>query len=195
VDLRVIRERYRELFGADTAVSRERPELDARLHLDVVRCDGEPAHELTAWATVGLCRLDNGTVLPDGRPLRIELLGVGSRGWTGFAAAFITCSGELSRPGVAARPGAVLRDAFRRVDPTVTTPHALLVEPFSWTDGQLDRLRRDQQGEAVVVAWLQVVPITEAEAALVRDQGVRVLEAALAAAEVPIEDLHRASAA
>ena len=97
------------------------------------------------------------------------------------------CAFEL-KPDVDVRPGTVYRGVVERSYSPVTTPHLFSVAPFLW-----DEPFEPFDDDDVHVTWLQLVPITDAEAAYAKSHGADALEAAFMQAQPDVFSITRES--
>ena len=117
-----------------------------------------PATGVTTWATVAASFFLSGYRTPDGRPLGVEFVaGIDSR-WSSMGDAVAACAFQIGVPNDV-RPGTVYRSAVGNRYPQATTPHLMSVPPFLWN------AFASYSDPDVHVTWLQLVPVTEDEAA------------------------------
>ena len=146
-----------------------------------------PAPYFTSWATVAMSFFDTGYRKGGQKVVGTELVGCASSEWKIFGRGLAFCAFYVADGGPS-RPGTVISDAFRNHGQDVTTPHALLVPPFTW-ETELPAYEDDD----IYVTWLQAVPITEAEAIFALARGGEALEDLFEAEQPDLYDLGRPS--
>lgn len=129
-----------------------------------------PARGLTSWATVGASEFETPYSTPEGRAIRVEFVAAVDGKLVRFGEAVASCAFEVS-PQTKVQPGTVYRDAVGRVYSPVSTPHLFSVSPFVWDAGV-----ESYSDDDVYVTWLQLVPITDAEAEFAKTHGAEALE-------------------
>ncbi len=163
-----------------------RTTADGSAKVGIVEVPDSPARGVTTWATVAASFFPTGLRTRDGRPLGVELVaGIDSR-WESLGDAVAACAFEIGEPN-GVRPGTVYRGAIGNRYPDATTPHLMSVPPFLW-----------QPFEAfsdpdIHVTWLQLVPITEAEAEFCLAHGFDALGDAFDRDQPDLYSIERAS--
>lgn len=185
-DLAAVAARLASAFG-DTGPSTlgRYPSPDSDRVVDVATWAGHPAPGLTSYATVGMSRFDNRMTIPTGE-LRVELVAAVQDRWELMTdvlceLAFAVGSGETF-----VQPGRVFTNV-PHLRSSTTTPNVLFWDPFLWHLPSLPL-------GATTVAWLMVVPISNAEAKLAAEHGPEALLDEFDRLTPDIHDLGRPSA-
>lgn len=155
----------------------------------ILRVPNCPARGVDSWATVEASAFETPFRTPDGRAVRVEFVAAVGGSHDRFGKAVAACAFQID-PHVDVKPGTVYRDAVSGAYPETTTPHLYSVSPFVW-GAQIAAYDDDDAH----VTWLQLVPITDAEAQLVADRGSAALEAAFDRAQPDLFSIDRASVA
>lgn len=165
----------------------KRTTADGSRAVGVLRVPECPARGVDSWATVEASRFETPFRTPDGRAVRVEFVAAIDARHDRFGDALAASAFEID-PANDVKPGTVYRDAVARAYPETTTPHLYSVPPFIW-GSQIASYDDDE----VHVTWLQLVPITDAEAQVVAEQGSAALEAAFDRAQPDLFAIDRAS--
>ncbi|MEI2417237.1 suppressor of fused domain protein [Orrella sp. JC864] len=177
------------VFGGKPLVQAYHHDEIQTLSIDLLEVDDSPDDGLVSYSTLGLfeaeLRHDDGQAMQT----RIELCAEMPDDLDLWGNVLATAAFTLLRGGQAAIPGSVLPGCVAEYYPDTTVPHLYLCVPYSWHGGEFPRFEQD----GVLVNWLQAVPISEAELALVERQGHEALEDALLEHEPDIYDLERDS--
>lgn len=146
---------------------------------------GLPEPGMTTYATVTL----HGSVntVGDGT-IRTEFIAMADESEKLVAQVLATAAFDVGKSGRGVAPAVVWTGAVSEYLPGATTPHVMWTEPFVWPELSSVEIR-----DAGSVHWLQAVPLTQAEVDHLERRGRASLEAALAAADVDLTDLQRAS--
>ncbi|WP_134322105.1 suppressor of fused domain protein [Cumulibacter soli] len=160
---------------------------DGTRAMGILKVSDCPARGVNSWASVAASAFVTPLRTPDGRGLRVEFVAAVDGALDLFGDAVASCGFEIA-PTIDVRPGTVYRDAVSNRYPEATTPHLMSVPPFTW-DGRFAQYDDDE----VHVTWLQLVPITDDEAALVAERGVGALEDAFMRAQPDLFAIDRAS--
>lgn len=153
--------------------------------LDVLHSRETPEQGLASFCTIGL----SDTSLSEGRlqlPLGVELVGTSNH--DDFAEVLATAGFFVLKDGWIPKPDTVFEEIVSEHFEGVTTPHLLLVPPYLWPD-----LPSSRELTTKTVAFVMVVPITEAESAYFSECGADALGRALEESDPDIVDLWRAS--
>ncbi|WP_163542094.1 suppressor of fused domain protein [Occultella kanbiaonis] len=131
---------------------------DGAKKIGMVEVPDCPQTGVTAWATVAASFFPSGYRTRDGRPIGVEFVaGLDSR-WTLLGDAVAACAFQIGEPNEV-RPGTVYRSAIGNCYPQASTPHLMSVPPFLWNSFE------SYSDADVHVTWLQLVPVTQEEAA------------------------------
>jgi antitoxin YqcF len=159
-------------------------------HVDIAVADDVPADGITSYSTLGL---SDTPLVDQGREidLRIELVGACRQEHDEFANVVSTAAFCIIKDHWFAYPGRIFPEIVGMYFPDAQVKHLLLVPPFLW-DLETQRLPEK------TVAWLQLVPITEAELRYARRQAriagdEQALPKALERARIDVYDLRRPS--
>jgi len=146
-----------------------------------------PWEGVTTYATIGLSSFP---MYQDGKefPVRPELLAsaYGTNDEVSFLLSEV--SFHVMKSGWMCSPGTVLRDVVKKVGISRSLEHVYFNSPFLW-DGEMG----STQISGMTVAWLMLIPITEAEYQFYKQRGHEALEASFAVAQIDIFDLGRKS--
>lgn len=157
--------------------------------VNLLSCVDGPESGVTSYGTVDLSQYDNQLSTPDGKPIRVEILGACASGVEAFANVMSTCALNVATGEYSLSPGNIHPRVVELYEPEATMKHVLFVPPFLWGDDAFPSMEDDD----MAVAFLQAVPISDAEFELARSEGVDALEDRLAEEQVDILDLNRAS--
>jgi hypothetical protein len=162
--------RIAESFGVETVPPpTTRATLDGLKKVGIVEVADCPQPGVTSWATVAASFFPSSHQTSDGRPVCVEFVaGIDAR-WRFVGDAVASCAFQINESNDVG-PGTVYRNAISNLFPQTTTPHLLAVPPFLWNDFE------SYSDEDAYVTWLQLVPVTEAEAAYCLAQGFDALE-------------------
>jgi antitoxin YqcF len=185
-DLAAVAARLAAAFG-DTGPSTlgRYPSPDSDHAVDVATWSDRPGPGLTSFATIGMSRFDNGTTTPTGA-LRVELVTAVQHRWELMTDVLCELAFAVARGETYVQPGRVFT-SVPHLRTQTTTPNVLFWDPFLW---QLPSLPL----EGTTVAWLMVVPISEAEARLAAEHGAEALIDEFERLTPDIHDLSRPSA-
>ncbi len=187
VDGAEILARVEDAFGtAEHPPPMTRTTADGSRAVGMLRVDDCPDPGITSWATLEASAFETPLHLRDGRDLRVEFVAAVDARLDLFGNAVAACAFAIG-PENAVRPGTVYRGAVSRQYPEASTPHLFSTTPFAWK-GEF----APYDDDAVHVTWLQVVPITDAEADLVAAEGARALEVVFEREQPDLYSINRA---
>lgn len=148
---------------------------------------GSPYHGVTSYSTVGLSDVP---LLVDGKefPARVELVGACDSSTGAFANVLTTAAFFVINTGWVPRPGGVFPGILDMHNASPTMRNLLFVPPFLWNPN-LETLKLSDR----TVAWLQEVPISDAELRFAREQGSEALEDKFVEAQIDVFDIGRSS--
>ncbi|WP_229051478.1 suppressor of fused domain protein [Aeromicrobium sp. Leaf350] len=130
---------------------------DGERKIGMVEVPDSPTRGVTTWATVAASFFPTGYRTPDGRPIGVEMVaGIDSR-WSFVGDAVAACAFQIGEPNEV-RPGTIYRGAIGDRFTEASTPHLMSVPPFLW--GSFESFSDPD----IHVTWLQLVPVTDAEA-------------------------------
>lgn len=129
-----------------------------------------PQRGITTWATIGASTFETPVRRQDDLPIRVEFVAAVDARLENFAVSVSACAFAL---GVDVRvgPGTIYRDVVSPIHPATTTPHLFSVPPFVWAN-EFESI----EGDDAYIIWLQLVPITDDEAAFAAEHGSDALE-------------------
>lgn len=172
------------LFGGTPKVT-QYLDREEKAEIAVLSSADQPEDGLISFGTVGLSDYPiPGTLRP---PLGVEITAVSDR--PEFAAVLSTAAFCVINSGWQAEPGRVFPDVVAAHLPDTAVPHLMFIAPYSWGDNLPSRKLTGK-----TVAWVQAIPISEAEMQFVRDNGGEALEELFEDAQPDFLDLERASA-
>ncbi len=140
--------------------------------------------------SVGTISLSDHDLKIEPADLRLEIVAVYPSTAANFPSAISDCAIASFKDGTPLRRGAVHPYVMTRYGLSTTMEHLMFTLPFSWHDGPRILTLEDQ-----TIAWLQAVPISEAERAYAEREGAAALEDLLTKHRVDVTDLNRESAA
>ena len=176
------------LFGGVTEVLEYRDSRYGRaIHL--LQFADSPRSGLTSFGTIGLSNYDDGTSV-DGKPLRVELLGVSPSNIAEFPNMLSTCAFLVESGRTTLAPGSVVPDVIAEYRPDLPTKHFVFVAPTLWPR-RIDVM----DFESHVVSWLLAIPITDSELAFSKTVASEALQERLMKSTSRVTDFHRKSVA
>jgi hypothetical protein len=156
-------------------------------HVDIAQAADSPWPGVTSHGTLGLSDhplIDNGTEFP----ARCELVGACATGYKFFANIMATCAFNIMKQRWFACPGRLFPDVVSMYYPAFPMRHIMFQEPFPW-DGALDTAELP----AKTVAWLLVMPVSDAEMQYALSAGPDALGDVFKHEQIDIFDLERPS--
>jgi hypothetical protein len=172
-----------------TRVWREKPRVfrhwieDESAFIDIASSANTSVAGITSISTVGLCDHDLGM----GR-VRLEIMAAFPTAFAQGANVVATCAFNAFKDRMPTRPDVIHPNAVALYRPETPVPHALLTDPFIWEPGP--DILDIPEGK---LAWLQIVPISEAERIYAAQRGPDVLTSLFEQQQIDIFDLERAS--
>jgi len=177
----------KDLFGgAKPVVDRYADDHDDPNWVDVMRTVDSPEPGVTSYATLGMSRFDNGGLLSDGKPLRVELLAACQSEFTHIADGLTSCALNVARDGWQVTPGVVHPNALVVHRPDIVLKHLFLTTPFLWGDRPDTR-----EFDDLLVTWLMAVPISDTEVDHLSAHGPESLESLFEHEQIDIFDINR----
>ena len=156
-----------------------------RQSIDILLLSDVPDQGVSTIATLGLCDVDIDLQV-NGKSLRTEIIMAHGSDWTDGSNILATCALNVINDQKEIMPGAVHLDVVAMYLPESDMQHILFAHPFTWS-------LKSQDFPNVRVAWLQAIPISQAELAYYEENGFDELEKLLEEAEVDVYDLMRGS--
>jgi hypothetical protein len=157
----------RATFAREVAIVRYADAKDINT-VDILSAHGSPIPGVSAHATLGLSDRSLDLEL-DGAPLRVELLLALKSDFASVPTLLANCAFNIINAGYKTGPGYVHPEALAAYAPGSAMRHLLLQPAFSWV---LDT----QRFASKTVAWLQLLPISDAELAFSETHGAEALE-------------------
>lgn len=159
---------------------------DEKSEIYVMHCTETPEEGLISYCTIGLSDYpdDGYEVNP---PLGVEIIAVSNQ--PDFGEVVSTAAFCVINSGYKARPGGAFPGVVKLHHPDTTVPNLMFVEPYLWDE---QALGSRQYGEKTV-AWLQAVPISDAETQFLLDNGAEALNGLFEQRDPDFVDLQRAS--
>lgn len=155
-----------------------------KFEIGLLAAVGRPEAELSSLVTLGLWQ----TALT-GTLERMELAGIFASDKQGCREVLAAAAFKTMRTHQAIRHGTILVNCLHDWYPKASVPHLYFVPAELWSFPQL---RPIVLGD-ITVKFLEALPITEAEKALVEEKGGPMLEGLLLGAAANLWDLRRAS--
>lgn len=154
--------------------------------IDIVYVNNMCEEGLISYGTIGTYAHSIGLVV-DGKPLRVEFLGMAHQEDEFFPHMLSTCAFNIINSHYRCEPGMVYPDVVKMYYPNVNMKHIYLTSPFIW-DGEytLDI-------GPYIVTFLQAIYISDSEYEYIRKNGSDNFEDILEKANVDILDLNRPS--
>lgn len=156
--------------------------------IDIYIGVSQPDEDSITCATIGLHEYSIGLELEDeGKELRAEFIGMCDRQYEFYPNIVASCAFNIINSDFACKPGVVYSNVVKAFYPDCTVPHMLLTSPAYWED--LDETITEDR----VIAWLTLIPISEAEYLFLQENGSDALEDLLEENNVDIFDFYRQS--
>ncbi|WP_367987508.1 suppressor of fused domain protein [Vibrio sp. NTOU-M3] len=155
--------------------------------VDLLTCKDQPQKGVTSYSTIGLSDnpIHNDGVEID---LRVEFVGACSNSISDFGNIVTTAAFCVINSKWPCSPGMIFPDIVDMYNCSKTLKHLMLVSPFLWED-RLQTLELDSK----TVAWLLLIPISEAEYKYAQLEGASMLEALFEEHQIDIFDINRSS--
>lgn len=156
-------------------------------HVDILSSVDRPQKGLSSFATVGL---SDHLIFKDGRPLenvRTELVGACASAFSDFPNVLASAAFEIIKERQFIAPGVIFPDIVAQYRDKGLMRNAMFVPPFLWPD--LETLELPKK----TVAWLLLVPVSDAEMKYACDKGPAKLEELFEKEEIDIFDIDRPS--
>jgi antitoxin YqcF len=171
-------------FGGSPTVARYWDEAD-KSYVDILSARDVPTGGVTAYATLGLS--DHSIGLQVGEvPLGVEFVIAAATAYECTPNVLSACALNIINSKMACQPGQVYPRVVEMYRPEGDMKHILCVSPFLWTLKTMDFPTKK-------VAWLQAVPISDAEFALAREKGSDALETVFEEHQIDVYNLDRPS--
>ena len=148
-------------------MTRQDPESGSAV--GITEAENCPAEGLSSWATISASEFVTGYTTSSGKQIRVEFVIAIDGRWEFIGNSLAGCAFLLGAPN-SVGPGTIYRGAVSKQYGATTTPHLMAVTPFCWRDFE------PLVTEDAFVTWLQLVPVTEAEANYCLNNGYAALD-------------------
>jgi hypothetical protein len=159
---------------------------DEKSEISVLHSTGTPEEGLISYCTIGLSNYPDDSFAVD-PPLGVEILAVSNL--PDFGEVVSTAAFCVINSGYLVQPGAVFPGVVKLHHPETTVPNLMFVHPYLWDDEDL----ASRVYGAKTVAWLQAVPISDAETEHRLEHGAESLSTLFEERGPDFIDLRRAS--
>lgn len=160
---------------------------DDKHSIDLIAVVGAPDEGITTYSTLGLSDTDTGETL-DGMKLGAEIIIAADSNREEAANILAICAFNMIKEDFEIGPGVIFADAAAAYLPQSDMKHVMFVAPFLW---ELET--QDLQDKKV--AWLQAIPISEAELEYAEEHGTEALEDLFVEKQIDVYNLDRACVA
>ena len=186
IENKKINKMLRDVFKDNPKYARYADEKEKSI-INVLSCSNSPWEGVTSFGTLGLSDHSTGKQV-DGIPLGVELVGACYSEFDFFPNILATCSFNIINSSFKCEPGSIYLNV---VEMYVESPvkHILFLAPSIW-DKKFETLYFQPQK---IVAWLQIVPISDKELDYSKANGTEALENLFAREQMDIFDLSRKS--
>lgn len=159
---------------------------DEKSEIHVLHSTETPEEGLISFATVGLSDYPDDSYEVD-PPLGVEIVSVSNL--PDFGEVVSTAAFCVINSGYRVQPGAVFPGVVRLHHPDTTVPNLMFLDPYLWDEEDLaSRVYGDK-----TVAFLQAVPVSDAETEYVLENGSDALSALFEEKDPDFIDLQRPS--
>lgn len=161
---------------------------DGETHrVDIAQADDSPWPGVTSHGTLGLSDyplIDDGVEFP----LRCELVGACAASYKLFPNIMATCAFNIMRQKWFVSPGRLFPDVVAVYYPASPMKHVMFLEPFPWDDALT---AAELPGKTV--AWLLVIPVSDAEMQYGQSAGADALRDVFKREQIDFFNLERPS--
>jgi Suppressor of fused protein (SUFU). len=183
IDRLVAQEELR-IFGGVPKVNRHQNESNDDT-VDILKCVDVPQKGIQSCASIGLNGTDIGLLSGDSK-LRVEILGASDISVNEFenivaSVAFYIMKSQKCFPGY------IVPNVIEQYIENCEMKHVLLSSPFLWENV------KSISFEDICIAWLLIVPISDAEYGYAQEHGVDSLETLFEEKEIDIFNMFRKS--
>lgn len=154
--------------------------------INILLVENSLGEGVKACATIGLNKTDLGMKVDD-KPLRVELLATAYQNDDNLCQNILsTTAFEIMDRGEC-KPEYIVENIVSMYKKEIDMKHILLVDPFLWDNiGTLDI-------EGLIVTWLLIVPISQAELDYSKEKGTSTLLDLFEEKQIDIYDINRKS--
>jgi hypothetical protein len=174
----------KSVLGGVPAVSKYWDD-DRRRNIDIFSVNDRPVSGVSTLSTLGLSGFDIGLV-SGGAQLGVELVFPLAKAFESAANIVASIAFGVVNSEYFPKPDAIIPRIVELYYPKTNLPHILLTAPFLWN-------LETQEFEKKKVAWLQMVPISDAERNFALRESVGALEDAFEAKQIDVFTLSRPS--
>ena len=174
----------RDFIGGTPRVERFENENGNR-SVDVLSVSDGTLKNRTVYATIGLHKTDLGLSVR-GVPLRAELI-LAAKAENDLNKNMIASAAFSGMESGSLKPGTIIHDIIGEYIKDTEVKHFVCMSPVFWKD------YRPLKGEDETVAWLQLVPITEAELAFIEKNGLDAFDRHLEEKKIDVTRFKRKS--
>ncbi len=167
--------------------------------INILSCFDTLFEGVTSFSTLGLSHLP-ARMTSDGKPLTVELVSACDSVYDQFPNMISTCAFQIMDGLSDYGPGAVVPNVVPMYYPDLDMKHMLMGYPFLWgdtlhtisvkNDSKKGILRRHSADEKLV-AWLELIPISEMEYQYLLKNGYDALEDLFEKNEIDVLNLER----
>lgn len=182
---RAIARNVLNVFGGKPKVNAYRDD-NGNFIVDILKVINRPYEGVASYSTIGLSDYFD-TVMADGTPLGVEIVGVCDVADDQFANILSSCALSFKKSEYSLAPGEICPNVIDMYYPDSNMKHILFVSSFLWEDLQT------LEFPTKTVAWLLAIPISENEYRYAQEKGSDALEQLLEDEQIDIFDLDRDS--
>lgn len=159
---------------------------DANLkRIDILKCIDTPQKGVQTCASIGLNCTDIGLTCND-KKIRVEIVGASDILIERFENIVASVAFEIM-DAQRCFPGYIVKDVIEQYIPDCEMKHILLTDPFLW-EGAKGIVAGD-----IMIEWLMLVPISEAEYGFACENGVDMLEEKFEESDIDVYNMYRKS--
>ena len=174
------------VFGGDWKVH-DYFDDDRKTHVDVLSSANRPQKGVNSFSTLGL---SDHPIYKDGRRLkdvRVELLGACGSAFKEFANVVASSAFDMIKDKRFIAPGVIFPGVVKQYRPRSPMKNVMFIPPFLWPDLKTLKL------PTKTVAWLLIVPVSDAEMKYAVKQGPAKLEELFEKHQIDVYDIDRPS--
>ena len=160
---------------------------EEKAKIDIYMAKDRPEVMLSTYSTIGLSEYTIGVTDRKGREIRVEFIGVCSTEVEIFPDILSSCAFNIINSKYTCKPGIVYPGVISSYLKETDMKHIYFASPFLWEGLQGHELNNH------AVAWLLVIPISDAEFDYLRYNGDEAFEELLEQSEVDFSDIYRNS--